>query len=111
MAVKYKELKEKLEAEPLTLQELKYIDAAEKYIDDELTRRFDNSEIRIEMNVFDFNSIPKHTPMINDIKNTRKVIMRKELEKRFKDAGWDIKDDPWDGHSSGTDYVILSGKK
>lgn len=110
MAVKYKDLKEKLESEPLTPKEIKYIDAAEKYIDDELTQKFDNREIRIDMGVFEFRYIPNHSTMIDDIKDTRKKIMRKELERRFKTAGWDLKDEFSDG-PMGYDYVVFYGKK
>lgn len=108
MAVKYKDLKNKLELEPLNEKELEYINAAEKYIDSELISKFDNRQIMIDMNVFDFRYIPNNISMINDIKDTRKLIMRKELEKRYVSAGWDIKEEFTD---SGFDYIILSGKK
>jgi C-terminal processing protease CtpA/Prc len=111
MAVKYKDLKQKLETEGLTNDELKYVDAAEKYIDSQLTERFDNSEIRIEMNVFEFTSSRIDYPStIINIKNTRKAIMRQELERRFKAAGWNLKEEFWDGHSMGFDYMIFTGK-
>ncbi len=108
MAVKYNELKQKLETEVLTSEETKYVDAAEKCIDDELTTKFDNRGVYIEMNILDFKCIPNYAVSISNIKDTRKAIMRKELERRFRAAGWNIKEELSD---RGPDYVVFSGKK
>ena len=110
MAIKYKDLKHKVNTEPLSEEELEIISKVEKIVDDEIVRQFDKNwgEIRVLLSVVNFQTT------LTSIGETRKILMRKELEKRYTNAGWTASvrlDDGLDGpNMSGPDYWVLKGK-
>ena len=112
MAIKYKDLKAKLEDPTLSKEELEFIDRAENYIDDEIRQKFKGSEVYIPLQVAKFTWDPIKKKVI-ELPQARTIIMSKELESRYKKAGWKMKihsDDGRDGpNMSGPDYWILSG--
>jgi hypothetical protein len=118
MAVNYKDLKEKSQKSPLTESELAIIDSVEKYIDKEIHRQYKSSgnKIHIDLHYADFSYLPgsKNHEGILNLGEDRVRLMRKELDGRYKKAGWKINthlDDGLDGPNlSGPDYWILSGK-
>ena len=114
MAIRFKDMKEKLEKTPLNEEELRLITEAEEYIDSEIVRQFGSTYgISIDLLIPNFDYSMKTKKTI-DLKKARKNLMRKELEKRYKVAGWSIKvnlDDGLDGpNMSGSDSWILDGK-
>ena len=116
MAIKYKELKTKLKTEPLTEEELTLIQETEDYIDSEIEKQFAKStygEVYIEL-LYPTFVYSKERGALMDSNSYRRSLMRNELEKRYKKAGWKIEvklDDGLDGpNMSGQDYWILKGK-
>jgi len=116
MAIKYKELKTNLKTEPLTEEELTLIQEAEDYIDSEIEKQFAKStygEVYIEL-LYPTFVYSKERGALMDSNSYRRSLMRNELEKRYKKAGWKIEvklDDGLDGpNMSGPDYWILKGK-
>lgn len=115
MAIKFKDIKEKVEKSPLTTEELQLITEAEEYIDAEILKYYGSSPygISIELTIPSFEYSPKQKKGIN-IKYPRKKLMQDELEMRYKKAGWKITiqyDDGLDGpNRSGPDYWVLTGK-
>lgn len=115
MAIKYKELKTKLETEPLTQEELTLIQEAEDYIDSEIKEQFPRStygEVHIDLSYPNFTYSKKRGALM-DSNSYRRSLMRKELEKRYKKAGWKIEvrlDDGLELNMSGPDYWVLKGK-
>lgn len=111
MAVKRKDLLNELQNTPLTNDELKLIKIMEDYIDTQITKKFDNREVRIEDCYIGFNYNPITKQSINDLKHERRRLMKTELIKRFKDSGWKMElhmDDGLDGpNMSGSDYWIF----
>jgi hypothetical protein len=109
MAIKYKDLKHKVNTEPLSEDELEMISIVEKIIDDEIVKQFDKNwgEIYVLLSVVNF--------QITNLGKTRKFLMMKELEKRYSNAGWTstVKlDDGLDGpNMSGPDYWVLKGNE
>jgi hypothetical protein len=115
MAISAKELREKLETAEFSAAELNAIHIMESYIDKQIREKYDGGEVRIELSYFNFNWNPKDDRGGWNFKNVRKRIMRKELENRYKEAGWSLKvhiDDGLDGpNMSGPDYMILKEAK
>lgn len=116
MAIKYKDIKNKLESDPLTEGELILIRQAEENIDEEIVKQFGEKysygEIRIHLGTATFDWSPFSKKIITHLKEPRKHLMYLELEKRFKDAGWVSKihiDD--EGGMNSCNYWILKGKK
>lgn len=113
MAIKYKDLKAKLEDPTLSKEELELIDRAENYIDDEIRQKFKGGEVYIPLQVAKFTWDPIKKKVI-ELPSARTTIMSKELESRYKKAGWKMKihlDDGLDGpNMSGPDWWILSGR-
>lgn len=114
MAIRFKEMKEQLETAPLTTEELSAIKEVEDYVDSEIKKQFGNTYgVSIDLNIADFSYNIGITKQLN-FKQARKKLMQKELERRYKAAGWSIKtsyDDGLDGpNMSGPDYWILNGK-
>lgn len=107
MAIKYKELKEKLEKEPLTNEELSLIQSTEDWIDEEIKKAFGRTyyEASIDKSIMTFHWNPATKKHI-DAKEPRRHAMRKELEKRYVAAGWKLQwpDDVDDN------YVTFKGK-
>jgi hypothetical protein len=116
MAIKYKEFKKKLQNEPLTEEELTIIQETEDYIDSEILNQFPKSnygEVLIDLTYPSFTYSHQRGSLM-DSNSYRRSLMRSELEKRYKSAGWKIEvkfDDGLDGpNMSGPDYWILKGK-
>lgn len=114
MAIKYKEIKKETENTPLTKEELDTICEIESYIDNIISRVFNDNPIHIDLSIARFNYNPLSRES-NYIKSIRADIMHKELVKRYSNAGWKISyvlDDGLDGpNRSGSDYMILTGKR
>lgn len=119
MAVKYQEIKNKLEKTPLNKEELEIIAKVEAHIDELIKNKFDCTPIQIDFEVLEFKFNPdtpkEHSWNVwKDIKTTRKNLMTDELKKRYEDAGWTWKF--YQGEDDGPnrpsfDYWILKGKK
>lgn len=119
MAVKFKDiydLKKKIDTAPLSEEELVVLAQVENYIDKEIVEDYpktEYNEVKIISSIptFRFNPV---TRISNDVPSARRVVMQKELEKRYKEAGWTISydlDDGLDGpNRSGPDYWVLKGK-
>lgn len=113
MAIKYDEIFSKVKHDQLTNLELKHIQDAEDYIDQEIEKQFGKYNFTVEIN----NSIPtfqwssKNNKKITDILEVRKSYLVKELRKRYEDAGWkiNIRLDP-SGSMNSCNYWILSKK-
>ena len=107
MAVKYKDIKEKLETSPLTKQELEWIQQVEDFIDEEIRSKFGkvNYEVFIDKPIVRFDWSPVSKKPI-DTMSPRRVVMQKELEKRYSEAGWSLSWGDFD-----YPYVIFKGKK
>jgi hypothetical protein len=116
MAIQYQQIRNKLKTDPLTEEELKLISEAEEYIDSEIEKQFGKGyyfEVNISLNIVNFNYSKKRKTTL-DLNQLRKNLMRDELDKRYKKAGWSITikfDDGLDGPMSGDDYWVLKGKK
>jgi len=115
MAIKYKDLKRQLDNTPLSEYELKRIKDVEDYIDKEIVKQFDKSiykEITIDYSYAGFKYSPITKSSINDLGVSRIPLMKKEIELRFRAAGWEIAYRMDDGMSmySG-DYMLLKGKE
>ncbi len=113
MAIKYKELKDKLEKTPLTPEELKIIKFSEDTIDAKIKKDFKGGDIWIEMGYVNFTYRTNGNPMPDAIPDYRKTLMFNELERRYKAAGWKSKS--YLGEDDGPSrpaipYWILSGK-
>lgn len=115
MAIKYQDIKEKLKTDPLTESELVLIRQAEEHIDSEIVKQFDGSysygEVRINLGTAQFEWSPVTKTSLTNLKQSRKHLMFLELEKRYKEAGWDtkVKIDT-EGGMNTCDYWILKGK-
>jgi hypothetical protein len=115
MAIKYKEIKNKLETDPLIESELVLIDQAEKYIDEQIVAQFGNSysygKISIDLCIARFNYSPVTKTTLSGIKEPRRNLMFKELERRYKQAGWETKFEmDTEGGMNSADYWTLKGK-
>ena len=108
MAIKYKDIVEKLESYPLTEDELRLIEQTEEYIDNEILTKFGVRyyEIGIDRCIVNFEFSPKTKKPI-DIKQPRKNLLSKELRERYVKAGWKL-EYPDDIDDS---YVRFKGKK
>ena len=58
MAISFKEATERLNDQILSLEEKDVFSSIEKYIDREILRTFDNSEVCIDYDIFEFNWHP-----------------------------------------------------
>lgn len=115
MAIERSKIRDKFKTAkhaPFTEEELKYIAEAERYIDAELEKQFDNQYgTHIDLTIAQFRYSPLKKTTIDDIKSYRKEVMAKELKRRYNAAGWKVTyhyDDGLDGpNMSGPDYMIL----
>lgn len=117
MAISVKEVrkiqKEKEDA-PLTPEELSHIALVEKYIDEEVMKKSDQSDVYIFLYY-----VTMETDVVENKRTSfpdyRRNKMQKELESRYKAAGWRASlhlDDGLDGpNRSGPDYWVLSKRK
>lgn len=115
MAIKYKDLKKKLETDPLSESELVLISQAEEDIDSEIIKQFgeaySHGEVRIHLGTAQFEWSPVTKTLLSDLKQPRKHLMFLELERRYKQAGWvtEVLIDDYGGMNP-CDYWILKGK-
>lgn len=113
MAIETKILKKKL-AEPLSKEELEMVKQTEDYIDSIITKQGAKDRYSIDLSYATFSYHPVLKNNTFSIHHKRKQKMRKELESRFKKAGWKISveiDDMLDGpNMSGGDYWTISIK-
>lgn len=113
MAVNFKEINDELHNAPLSDVELTMINNVEVYIDKEILKKFTGSDVSIDLRIITFDYDPLYSKMIY-LPDARKKLMRKELENRYKNAGWKFRvqmDDMLDGpNMSGPDLWILTGK-
>ena len=107
MAIKYQDLKEKLETDPLTKQELEWIQEAEDFIDEEIRSKFGKIyyEVSIGKAIVQFNWSPVSRKII-DTMAPRRGVMQNELIRRYTEAGWSIL---WGDIDD--DYAVFKGKK
>jgi hypothetical protein len=115
MAIKYKDIKKKLETDPLTESELVLIRQAEEHVDSEIVKQFGEScsygEVRINLGTAQFEWSQVTKTSLANLKQPRKHLMFRELEKRYKEAGWVTKIHiDTDGGMNSCDYWILKGK-
>lgn len=106
MAIKYKDIKNNLETDPLTEQELQWIQQAEDYIDQEIQTKFGKVyyEVSIDKAIVRFDWSPVTKKHI-DTMAPRRGVMQKELERRYSQAGWVLK---WEDVDN--PYVTFKGK-
>lgn len=115
MAIKIKDLVKTLKEEPLTKEELILIQEAEEYIDSEILKQFPKSDYRevyIDLTYPTF-TYSRQRGALTDTNSYRRSLMRSELEKRYKAAGWKIEvklDDGMELNMSGPDYWVLKQK-
>lgn len=113
MAVKFQDVDGKLRKSPLTTEELTMIDNVEEYIDSFIRENYTGESVSIDLQIVDFQYDPVKKQS-RSLPQARRKMMRQELEKRYKDAGWKISidiDDVFDGPNvSGPDYWNLTGK-
>lgn len=112
MAIKFKDLKEKLDTTPLNEKEMSLIKDVEDYIDEQILEKYDKTvyrTVRIDMCYVNFSYSPKTRSSIQDLGQSRIPKMKKELLKRYDVAGWDITYESNDGIMGG-DWMILKGK-
>ncbi len=107
MAIKYQNIKNKLDTDPLTKQDLEWIQQAEDYIDEEIRTKFGKFyyEVGIDKTIVRFDWSPVTKKQI-DTMPPRREVMQKELEKRYSEAGWSLSWGDFD-----YPYVIFKGKK
>ncbi len=89
MAVKFKDVKKKIESDVLTADEKNIIKNIEDWIDNIIIREFDNEPIEIHLPIADFtyNPFPEERSVL---RRSRSKLMRKELDRRFNEAGWEV---------------------
>ena len=125
MAIKYNSINSKTHnknREPLNAEELAEVNLVEKYIDSEIRKKFtEGGSISILLHYVSFeqkiikvnDEFQFSKEMVKRIPQ-RQHMQRSELNKRFREAGWECKvelDDGLDGpNMSGSDYWVLSGK-
>ncbi len=106
MAIKFKEINDKLLLTPLTELELERVDEVEKMVDEIITNKYEGSKIYIELKLVKFyhdkEGRSSKTPY------PRQQIQFKELTKRYKEAGWKTVEEFSDG--MGSDYWTLEGR-
>jgi hypothetical protein len=111
MAVNAKELRKNLEEAPFSAEELNAINVVEKCIDEQIKRYYDGGPVSIDLCYFKFTWNPQDDKKGWPFKDVRKRLMQRELEKRYEEAGWELKvhiDDGLDGpNMSGPDLMIL----
>ena len=106
MAIKYQDIKTKLETDPLTEKEFELIQQAEDHIDAEIQAKFGKVyyEVGIDKAIVRFDWSPVTMKSI-DSRAPRRTAMQRELEKRYQRAGWSLNWGEMDDN-----YVIFKGK-
>lgn len=107
MAIKYKEIIYKLENDDLSLNELKYIDVIEEYMDKEILKQFENGVIKIFLGYASLKQNPNGNSPFN-LNEIRRNIMFTELKDKYTRAGWTVTTEHNDGLNA-SDYLVLTG--
>ncbi len=110
MAINFKEINDRLEKSPLSDKELLAVDNIEKWVDDDITKRFKGQELRFNLYVVQF----KRTinDMATDWPDARRNLMYEELKSRFEKAEWQCIVEIADARDRyAQDYWVLKGKK
>lgn len=110
MAIKFKELNDRLEKSPLSDNELEAVDAVERFIDAEILERYKGNELKFSLYMAQFKRTinDRHT----DWADARRNLMHSELKTRYEKAGWECVVEIADsGDRWGEDYWVLKGKK
>jgi hypothetical protein len=89
MATKFEDAKKELLNPELSKEEQKLFNEIEKYIDDEIKRLFDNRNVEIAGDIFEFAWHPREDHHI-EIKGSRMKILSDKLKKTYEDAGWKV---------------------
>jgi hypothetical protein len=112
MAVKYKEVDDKLRLSPLTRVELDIIASVEEAIDRSIVNSYKGNSVLFELHMANFSYDLHGRP--RNLSEPRRKLMFQELTNRYEKAGWKLStqiDDGLDGPNfSGPDYWVLSGK-
>lgn len=115
MAIKFQEVYKQVYETPLSEEEIKQVDRVEKWIDEEVRKIYrGGTKVSINLRIanFEYDPITKDSFAHQNFPSPRKQLMRKELDRRYKNAGWEIEieiDDGLDGPRSGPDYWVLVG--
>lgn len=113
MAITFKEATERLNDQILSVEEKDVFSSIEKYVDKEILRTFDNSEVCIDFDIFEFQWHPSEDRHLAEFKPTRKSIMSKQLMKKYKDAGWNVEliNNAGQYENQSKQFYLLTGKK
>ena len=105
-AKKAKELEKEKYTHPLTTDELKALEKLEAFIDEQIVKSTNCTDVHI-----DYTHL---TSVFRKFQNQRFDILKKEIERRYRESGWKITlklDDGLDGpNMSGPDNWILTTK-
>lgn len=111
MAVKFKEINDRLELSPLSDKELEAVNELENHIDARILETYKGHELRFNLYNARFEKSIR-SQQSTDWPDARRKLMYEELQNRYKKAGWECSVDIADCHDRyGQDYWILKGKK
>jgi len=113
MAIKYKELKNKLSESKLSSDEKTIVASTEMWMDEQIKEKFDNCDIRFDDRIIGFDYDPTRDRFYVSIKRTRAKVMKQELLSRYNKAGWKTELEMGDFYgplSSGLDYWVFKGE-
>ncbi len=111
MAIKFKELNDKLENSPLSKNEYDIIKTVEDYIDSIIEDHFNGGPIKIELTIANFEQTINRDNQ-RYLPDARRLLMYKELKRRYKEAGWLYEEDIADSRDTyQQDYFVLKGNK
>lgn len=109
MAIKFKEINDRLEKSPLSDGELAAIDYTEKDIDSQILTKFKGHELNFNLDYCQF----KRTSSGESTAwpDVRRKMMYEELKKRYTEAGWICTEKLADSQDRyGQDYLELKGR-
>lgn len=110
MAIKFKELNDRLELSPLSDKEIDAVNKLEEFIDAEILERYKGSELRFSLYQAQFKRTVNDKS--TDWPDARRKLMYDELKSRYKKAGWICSEEIADSDDRfGQDYFILKGNK
>jgi aspartyl-tRNA synthetase len=110
MAIKFKEINDRLELSPLSDKELAAIDKLEEFIDAQILERYKGHELRFSLYQVQFKRTTNDQG--TDWPDARRKLMYQEIQDRYKRAGWVCEEEIADVHERyGQDYWVLKGKR
>lgn len=111
MAIKFKEINDRLELSPLSDKELAAVDELENHIDARILEKYKGHELRFNLYHVRFEKSIR-SEQSTDYPDARRKLMYEELKERYKKAGWESKEEIADVHDRyAQDYWVLKGKK